>query len=1063
MKGLVDYGTDSDSDSDSRNDTGSGDSSNDSEKFRAKRIANGDLQTKKNAEKRKRGETEDSDHDANAGRSANPKLPPPQLPVSKHLSERSGREVKFVEGNWSTIIFVSIKGPPEFYELVESVILAGKDSNPALKPVTMANDGLHISLSRTVFLKIFQIDRFIQSLETLLARHRRFNVSFAKLNTYLNDDKSRSFISMDIGAGTDLLLEILKDVDSVLRSYKKETFYEDPKFHASICWAPGENAENRRTLDALNRLVEGRLEAFTIQYRANTQKMDFTELYKVTSQLCTFSPDGQFIGTAVEHRVVVRDAETLQIIQLYNCTDIVQELQWSPDSELLLCSSFKKGVIQIFQIRDPQWTASIDEGIAGLTAVRWAPDSRHILSFSDYQLRITIWSLVTKAAYYVQYPKYANKGFAFRKDGRYFALAERKDAKDTVSVYDCESWSLIKHFPVDTSDLEDLAWSPNGRFIAVWESLLEYNIIIYHPDGRKVASYSAYNPGLGLKSLHWSASSQFIALGSYDEKVRLLCNLTWTPLIEFTHPTSLPFPDIAVYRESSHSGANEGSQATGWVSMSDKRTKLYYEKIRPPVTIQTVRYDIEKPNPKKGVGLCQFSCNGRYLATRNDNMPNTLWIWDILHVSQVALIQHLQPIKSIHWNPIDPEVLAINCGNGHLYLWSGPSKGCELIEVPARTMDRGIVEAYLALGVMALIPIYFGSYASLKIPTKRSKFKAISEDSAITESDAKWYPVIGSATLFSMYLIIKFVSKDMINLVLTAHFVVMGIASMFKVLTGVSQWVAGKEFRGTYLLTLKKKGASLLDLDFGLIHIVLAVVAAAMGGWYAYTKHWIVSNLIGESLSIGAIQLLNLDSFKTGIVLLSGLFLYDIFWVFGTEVMVTVAKGLDAPIKVVWPKNMAEILQQGLFEKPSKVGFSMLGLGDIVIPGIFVALCLQYDHYRFLKTATAKTKYSRSFPTPYFTSCFIMYILGLVTTVAVMHTFQAAQPALLYLSPACILAAVGVAFFRGELKELFEFTHEGSPASQKTAKEEEAANAKTPSTPRSTRRRRSMSLKPEEK
>lgn len=64
-----------------------------------------------------------------------------------------------------------------------------------------------------------------------------------------------------------------------------------------------------------------------------------------------------------------------------------------------------------------------------------------------------------------------------------------------------------------------------------------------------------------------------------------------------------------------------------------------------------------------------------------------------------------------------------------------------------------------------------------------------------------------------------------------------------------------------------------------------------------------------------------------------GLFLYDIFWVFGTDVMVTVAKNIDAPIKLLFPLDMTVI--------PTK--FSMLGLGDIVIPGVFVALALKYD------------------------------------------------------------------------------------------------------------------------
>ena len=42
---------------------------------------------------------------------------------------------------------------------------------------------------------------------------------------------------------------------------------------------------------------------------------------------------------------------------------------------------------------------------------------------------------------------------------------------------------------------------------------------------------------------------------------------------------------------------------------------------------------------------------------------------------------------------------------------------------------------------------------------------------------------------------------------------------------------------------------------------------------------------------------INFDIFLKG-----GLFFYDIFWVFGTDVMVTVAKSFEAPIKLVFPQ-----------------------------------------------------------------------------------------------------------------------------------------------------------------
>ena len=81
-------------------------------------------------------------------------------------------------------------------------------------------------------------------------------------------------------------------------------------------------------------------------------------------------------------------------------------------------------------------------------------------------------------------------------------------------------------------------------------------------------------------------------------------------------------------------------------------------------------------------------------------------------------------------------------------------------------------------------------------------------------------------------------------------------------------------------------------------------------------------------------------------LLLSLLFFYDIFFVFGTDVMLTVAKSIDAPIKLMFPR----IPKEGE-EGPQ---YSMLGLGDIVIPGIFVSLCLRFD---FLKSLDYKKLY----------------------------------------------------------------------------------------------------------
>ena len=49
---------------------------------------------------------------------------------------------------------------------------------------------------------------------------------------------------------------------------------------------------------------------------------------------------------------------------------------------------------------------------------------------------------------------------------------------------------------------------------------------------------------------------------------------------------------------------------------------------------------------------------------------------------------------------------------------------------------------------------------------------------------------------------------------------------------------------------------------------------------------------------------------------------------------------------------------------------------------------------------------------------------SLFTTIFIMHVFKAAQPALLYLVPACLGSSLFVAFTRGEFAALFAYSEE---------------------------------------
>lgn len=61
-----------------------------------------------------------------------------------------------------------------------------------------------------------------------------------------------------------------------------------------------------------------------------------------------------------------------------------------------------------------------------------------------FQLRLTVWSLISKTVYYIRLPKEASPGLQFSFDGEYLAVAERKDCKDYISIFETKSWTRVK-------------------------------------------------------------------------------------------------------------------------------------------------------------------------------------------------------------------------------------------------------------------------------------------------------------------------------------------------------------------------------------------------------------------------------------------------------------------------------------------------------------------------------------------------------------------------------------------------------------------------------------------
>ncbi|CAH2089884.1 unnamed protein product [Euphydryas editha] len=271
----------------------------------------------------------------------------------------------------------------------------------------------------------------------------------------------------------------------------------------------------------------------------------------------------------------------------------------------------------------------------------------------------------------------------------------------------------------------------------------------------------------------------------------------------------------------------------------------------------------------------------------------------------------------------------------------------------------------------------------------------------MSNKDALMLPLKASCALFALYIFFQFFYKEYINLLLTGYFSYLGVLALGHLLRHAAS-VPNLPYHILFTRGDNDSRSDIVNYNFTSYDVICLVISLCMGAWYLLKKHWIANNLFGIAFAIRGMELLRLNNVATGVILLCGLFLYDIFWVFGTNVMVTVAESFEAPIKLVFPQDL---LVNGL----NASNFAMLGLGDIVVPGIFIALLLRFD-----KSLKRGSEF-------YFRATFSAYILGLLATILVMHMFKHAQPALLYLVPACLGTPLTLALLRGDINALFNY------------------------------------------
>lgn len=400
----------------------------------------------------------------------------------------------------------------------------------------------------------------------------------------------------------------------------------------------------------------------------------------------------------------------------------------------------------------------------------------------------------------------------------------------------------------------------------------------------------------------------------------------------------------------------------------------------------------------------------------------------------------------------------------------------------------------------------------------------------LTPTDAIMFPILAGSTLAGLYFLIKWLEDPAIlNKILNWYFTVFGVLGLAKLFTDAMGVITSIMFPSRYvsdgqLWEIKPKQRTvkstmsddkrdsplpgwlsgyredprlanvlwkMRELPSKRAHVrvyVHELVAASVHigpqGCLSFLlalaatlyfnlvgKPWWLTNILGYSFAYAFFQFMSPTTFSTGSLILAALFVYDIYFVFYTPLMVTVATKLDIPAKMLFPRPPRPD------DDPAKQSLAMLGLGDIVLPGLVIGFALRFDLYLFYlrkqkhqsvddksadgdnttqveKSANPTTEPSKHlvkapyktasggwgervwvgkhlnnsefinggiFPKTYFYAGMRGYIAGMLTTLSVMSIYGHAQPALLYLVPGVLGSLWITAFFKGDLKAMWDY------------------------------------------
>lgn len=262
------------------------------------------------------------------------------------------------------------------------------------------------------------------------------------------------------------------------------------------------------------------------------------------------SPDGVFVATLRRSSLIIHSTKSDHPLHAWSLPiDFVSQckcIRWSralhtTDTNLQRAQDIETqfgayrvllagdDTIRIYDVADPTWHGSVDGAACGMGKVAnvgFGCSSNEILVFSDFGVKVTIWSLVTKRGIEIRDPKYAVQCYDYRPRTGHLALLTRSMAQETLLILKPGSHEVVRNVELASIDAQEVKWSMDGHWLAVRDTASAGpKVYVYTSDGHLFRTYTGSQDlgdvALGVKCLHWTPAG-LLLIGGYEGIVTIL-------------------------------------------------------------------------------------------------------------------------------------------------------------------------------------------------------------------------------------------------------------------------------------------------------------------------------------------------------------------------------------------------------------------------------------------------------------------------------------------------------------------------------------------------------------